>query len=82
MTAYNSTTAKQIQAKFNSTAGPQTITKSMGLLSAAVMVESPPQLTIVQVNLPPPPPPAPVPAPPFTPASSPASVGNLVGVGA
>ena len=43
VTAYNSTTAKQIQAKFNSTAGPQAITKSMGLLSVAVMVESPPQ---------------------------------------
>ena len=31
VTSYSSTTAKQIQSKFNGTAGPQAIAKSMGL---------------------------------------------------
>ena len=68
---YSSSTAKQIQSKFNGTAGPQAIAKSMGLPAAAVTVESPPQLTVVQVNAPAPPPAQAQPSPPASPASGP-----------
>ena len=41
VTSYNSTMVKQIQAKFNSTAGPQAITKSIGPASCCSLAEHP-----------------------------------------